>query len=208
MRIMGVFLAVIMLTTAAQVIKSDAGVDAGVSIEEEGLSGFLLAVGDYYRIPQWEVILIRERGIPPYEIPVVLFIAKRAHVEPKFITDLRLWGNTWLDITLRFGLGPEIFYVPIGVMVIGPPYGKVYGYYKSKSKKEWKTIVLSDDDVINLSNLKLMSEHYGYPPEKIIKMRSGGKEFVSISDEIRKEKEKIKEHRENEDRPKVGGPAF
>ncbi len=197
-----------MLTTAAQVIKSDAGVDAGVSIEEEGLSGFLLAVGDYYRIPQWEVILIRERGIPPYEIPVVLFIAKRAHVEPKFITDLRLWGNTWLDITLRFGLGPEIFYVPIGVMVIGPPYGKVYGYYKSKSKKEWKTIVLSDDDVIKLSNLKLMSEHYGYPPEKIIKMRSGGKEFVSISDEIRKEKEKIKEHRENEDRPKVGGPAF
>jgi hypothetical protein len=135
-----------------------------------------------------------------------LFIAKRAHVEPKFITDLRLWGNTWLDITLRFGLGPEIFYVPIGVMVIGPPYGKVYGYYKSKSRKEWKTIVLSDDDVINLSNLKLMSEHYGYPPEKIIKMRSGGKEFVSISDEIRKEKEKIKKHRENEDRPKVGVP--
>jgi hypothetical protein len=135
-----------------------------------------------------------------------LFIAKRAHVEPKFITDLRLWGNTWLDITLRFGLGPEIFYVPIGVMVIGPPYGKVYGYYKSKSRKEWKTIVLSDDDVINLSNLKLMSEHYAYPPEKIIKMRSGGKEFVSISDEIRKEKDKIKEHRENLDRPKVGVP--
>jgi hypothetical protein len=37
-------------------------------------------------------------------------------------------------------------------------------------------------------------------------MRSGGKEFVSISDEIRKEKDKIKEHRENLDRPKVGVP--
>jgi hypothetical protein len=37
-----------------------------------------------------------------------------------------------------------------------------------------------------------MSEHYGYPPEKIIKMRSEGKEFVLINDEIRKEKEKIK----------------
>ncbi len=54
--------------------------------------------------------------------------------------------------------------------------------------------MLGDDDVVNLVNLKFMSEHYGYPPEKIIKMRSGGKEFVSIYDEIRKEKEKMKEH--------------
>ncbi len=209
MGLMRVFLAIIMLMIASPIIGSDSGgAETGVSVGEESFEGFFLAVVDYYRVPQREVLIIRERGIPPYEIPVVLFIAKRAHVEPKFITDLRLWGNTWLDITLRFGLGPEIFYVPVEVMVIGSPYGKVYGYYKNKSKKEWKTIVLSDDDVVNLSNLKLMSEHYGYPPEKIIKMRSGGQKFGSINEEIRKEKEKIKEHRENEDRPKVGGPAY
>jgi hypothetical protein len=82
----------------------------------------------------------------------------------------------------------------VDVVVTGPPYGRAYGYYKKKPKKDWRTIVLGDDDVVNLVNLKFMSEHYGYPPEKIIKMRSGGKEFVSIYDEIRKEKEKMKEH--------------
>jgi len=191
MRLKGVFIAVIMLTTTASVRESDAGGDMGVSIAGEGLSGFFLVVGDYYRVPQKEIIIIRERGIPPYEIPVVLFIAKRARVAPDVITVLRLRDNAWLHTTLRFGLGPEIFYFPVGGVVRDPPYGRAYGYYKHKPKKEWKTILLRDDDIINLVNLKLMSEHYGYPPEKIIKMRSEGKEFVLINDEIRKEKEKI-----------------
>jgi len=192
MRLMGILLAVLMLTTAS-VIESDAGgADTGVSPGEEALGGFFLAVRDYYRIPQWEVILIRQRGIPPYEIPVVLFIAKRAHVAPEIIMDFRLRDNAWLYTTLRFGLGPEIFYVPVGVVVRDPPYSRVYRYYNHKPRRKWKTIVLRDDDIVNLVNLKLMSEHHGYPPEKIMRMRSGGKEFVSINDEIRKKKEKIK----------------
>jgi hypothetical protein len=192
MRLKGVFLAVIMLAITASARESDAGGDMGVSIAGEGLNGFFLAVGDYYRVPQKEIIIIRERGIPPYEIPVVLFIAKRAHVAPEIIMVLRLRDNAWLHTTLRLGLGPEIFYFPVGGAVRDPPYGRAYGYYKHKPKKEWKTILLRDDDIINLVNLKLMSEHYGYPPEKIIKMRSEGKEFILINDEIRKEKEKIK----------------
>ena len=205
MRLKGVFIAVIMLTTTASVRESDAGGDMGVSIAGEGLSGFFLVVGDYYRVPQREIMIIRERGIPPYEIPVVLFTAKRAHVAPEIIINLRLRDNAWLHTAFRFGLGPEIFYVPVGVIVIDPPFRKAYGYYKHKPKKKWNTIALSDDDIINLVNLKLMSEYYGYPPGKIIKMRSGGIEFVSINDEIRKDREKIKKNRENKDRPKVGG---
>jgi hypothetical protein len=63
---MRVFLAIIMLMIAAPTIESDSGgAETGVSIEEESLEGFFLAVGDYYRVPQREVLIIRERGIPP-----------------------------------------------------------------------------------------------------------------------------------------------
>ena len=188
MRLMRILLAAMMIAAAAPVVESEAGVDTGVPAGEEGLSGFFFVVGDYYRIPQSEVMIIRKRGIPPCEIPVNLLIAKRAHVAPEIITDIRLRDNTWLHTTLRFGLGPEIFYVRVGVVVRDPPYDRIYRYYQHKPRRKWKTIVLRDDDIVNLVNLRLMSEHYGYPPERIIKMRSGGKEFVLINDEIRKEK--------------------
>ncbi len=162
--------------------------DAAVSSSDGAFIRFLLAVGDYYGIPQRELMIIKGRGISVYEIPVVLFIAKRAHVAPEIIMDFRLRDNAWLHTTLHFGLGAEIFYVPVSVIVKDSFYGKAYGYYRHKPKKEWKTIVLSDDDIVNLVNLKLLSDHYTYPPEKIIRMRSEGREFVTINDEIRKER--------------------
>lgn len=191
MHILFIILTLIFLSIGSN---SEAGVDFGISIGDEGVKGFYLAVGDYYRVPQKEVIIIKERKIPDEEIPVVLFIASKVRVEPGIIIDLRLKGKSWLDITLHFGLSPEIFYVPVKeTVVIGPPYGKAYGYYKNKPKKEWKTIVLSDVDVVNLVNLRFISEHYGYPPEKVIKLRGEGKSFIVIADEGKKEKEKTKE---------------
>jgi hypothetical protein len=171
-------------------------VDVGVSVSDKGLRGFYLSVGDYYRVPYREVVVIRERGIIYEEVPVVLFIAGRARVAPEVIVDLRLRGRTWMDIILHFGLSPEIFYVPVRA-VPGPPYGKAYGYYKNKPKKEWKSIVLDDDDIVNLVNLRFISKHYGHNPDNIIQMRGKGKSFIDINHEIREVK-KTKEKRHGE----------
>ena len=80
MCLMAVLLAAIMLAIAALVIESDLGMDVGISMGEEGLRRFFLAVGDHYRVPQGEVIIIRERGFNPVEVPVVLFLANRANI--------------------------------------------------------------------------------------------------------------------------------
>ena len=179
---------------------ADAGFDLGISVGDEGVKSFYLAVGDYYRVPQREVMMIRERHIDDEEIPVVLFLASRIRVAPATIIDMRLAGKSWMDITLRFGLSPEIFYIPVDAAKIGPPYGKAYGYYKTKPKKEWKHMKFSDNDVVDLVNLRFISEHYKCSPEEVIKMRGKGKKFTAINNDIEKEKkgrkEKIKEEKE------------
>src|SRR3972149_3388027 len=173
---------------------AEATVDLGISIGDEGVRGFYLAVGDYYRVPEREVIIVRERHMPDEEMPVVFFIARMAHVKPATIIDLRLGGKTWMNIVLHFGLSPEIFYVPVREgFVVGPPYGKAYGYYKKKPRKQWRTIVLGDDDVVNLVNLKFISEYYRYEPERVIKLRGGGKNFIVINHEVEKDKKAGKE---------------
>ncbi|MGA1875268.1 MAG: hypothetical protein ACMUIA_06655 [bacterium] len=168
---------------------AEAGVDFGISVGDDGLRGFYLSVGDYFKVPQSEVIIIKERKIPSEEIPVVLFIAGRANVLPNVIVDLRLGGKSWMDIILRFNLSPEIFYVPVGE-VKGPPYGKAYGHFKKHKKGEWKHIVLGDDDVMNLVNLKFTSEYHNCSPQDIIKMRGEGKSFVEIHGKAKEAKTK------------------
>ncbi|RJR51693.1 MAG: hypothetical protein C4576_03370 [Desulfobacteraceae bacterium] len=167
-------------------------VDMGVSIGSEGFRGFYMSVGDYFRVPEREVIVIRDRGIYPDHVPVVLYLSQMARVRPDVIVDMRLGGLSWLDITVRLGLGPEIYYVPVKVVRSGPPYGKAYGYYKKHPRGDWHHIKFSDREIVDQVNLRFLSEHHGYAPERIMNMRSGGRDFVTINHEVNRSKGKGK----------------
>ena len=176
------FLSVLFLSCPFSYTKEMIGLN--VSGDKEGLEYFYFSIGNYYKVPEKEVIIIKQKGIPDDEIPVVFFIANCAKVKPVTILDLRLKNMTWMDITLKYGLKPEIFYIPIKLNP-GPPYGKAYGYFK-KPRNTWDKIVLTNDEIINLVNLKFISEYHGYALEEVIKMRSSGKKFNEINYEIQK----------------------
>lgn len=190
MRLPGLLFA--LMLSAVIPVHADNRVDVGATIVDGNIRNFYLAIGEYYRVPEREVIVIRERHIPDHEVPVVLYIAQKAHVEPAVIIDLRLKGSSWMDITLHFGLGPDIYYVPMRE-VSGPPYGHAYGYYKHKPKHQWKNIRLDDDEVVNQVNLRFISERYKYAPDEVVRMRSGGKDFIVINEDIRKGKAKFRD---------------
>jgi hypothetical protein len=147
------------------------------------IGDFHVAVANYYHVPEREVIVIRERRIPDDEIPVALFIARHAGVPWARVVDMRLRGASWWDISVRFGVSPEVYYVPVAV-VSGPPYGRALGHYKKKHRKEWRTIVLTDADVVNLVELRFLSEHYRVAPERIIELRGRDQNFVAIHAEV------------------------
>lgn len=156
----------------------------GITAGNGGVNSFYLAIGDYYHVPPAQVTVVREQRIPDEEIPVVFFIAGRAHVPPQAVMDFRLKGAPWMDVAGHFGLGPDVFYVPVQ-KAYGPPYGKAYGYFKHKKRKEWKQIRLEDADVVNLTNLRFLSEHYHYSPDQVAQWRGQGSNFVQINDRFR-----------------------
>ena len=148
------------------------------------IGDFHVAVANYYHVPEREVIVIRERRIPDDEIPVALFIARHAGVPWTRVVDMRLRGDSWWDISVRLGVSPDVYYIPVAVAP-GPPYGRALGHYKNKHRKQWSTIVLSDADVVNLVELRFLSEHYHVAPERIIEMRGKDRDFVAIHSEVR-----------------------
>lgn len=172
---------------------SHAAVNMSLSYNE-GKSSFYLSVGEYFNVPHRDVLFVSEMHISDDEIPVVFFLSQKTHIPPARIIDLRIKGMSWQDITLHFGYGPDIFYFPVNqTVVLNPPYGKAYGHFKHRPKKEWKTLRLGDDDIINLVNLKFISQHHKHPPDKIIALRGEGRNFVVIDDDIIKHKKQIRE---------------
>ena len=113
-------------------------------------------------------------------VAVVFFIADRAGLKPAPVIELRDLKKSWLDITLHFGLSPEIYYVPVTVDP-GPPYGKAYGYFKKHPRNEWTQIQLSDAEIVNLSNLRMVSKLSGVTPDEVIAWRCEGKHFAQVN---------------------------
>lgn len=171
-------------------------VSTGISVTNGHLNSFYLSVGDYYHVPESRVAYVRDHyHMHDEELPVLFFLASRAHVDPQLIIDLRIRNRmSWLDITFHFGLTPEIYYVP--VKRVGPPYGKAYGHYK-KHKKNYSKVVLADGDVVNLVNLRFMSDYHGVAPEVIMDKRGRGERFTSMNNEFHEAKGKNRNYENN-----------
>ena len=55
-----------------------AQVQARADFSGDGLRSFYFAIGNYYQVPERQVDLVRDRALPPDEIPVAFFVAQRA----------------------------------------------------------------------------------------------------------------------------------
>lgn len=187
--ISGFLLLLIPLTASAEV-------DLGVTIDESGISAFHLAITKQYNVDEKDIVRIEKKHIPDDELPVVFFLAHHLGVDNSVIIKLRLGGKSWYDICQYYSLSPEIFYVELHKNP-GPPYGKAYGHYKNKPKKNWREIYLSDDDIINLVNLKFVSDYYHCDPDLVVEMRGSGRGFDEIHQTIKQNKNNAKKEQAN-----------
>ena len=146
-----------------------AQVQAGAVFSGDGLRSFYFAVGNYYQVPEREVVVVQEQALPPDEVPVVFYVAQRAHVAPAVVIDLRRRGESWADIAFRFRLDPDIYYFRGG-----PPYGKAYGYWKKHPPR--------DAEVIDAVNVHFLSDYHHVTPDAVWAERSRGRSYAVVAE--------------------------
>lgn len=174
----------ICLFTSANAFDFDIGVSGG----DRGVDGFYFSIGDYYNVPQTEVVIV-ERTIPREDVNVAYFLARRAHRDVRFITDLRLSGKSWWDISLRLGLDPRTIYVVDTYNNYGPPYGNAYGYHKKNHR-------LSDREILELVNVRFLSDYHRISPDEVIERRQRGTHYYYDRDEYRDRRHKVEKYDE------------
>lgn len=171
--------------------------DIGVSGGERGVDGFYFSIGEYYRVPQTEVVVV-ERSISRDDVNVAYFLARQARRDVKFITDLRIRGESWWDISLRLGLNPRTIYVVETYNDYGPPYGKAYGY----SKKE-RNNRLADSQIVELVNVRFLSEYHGISPDEVIERRQKGSHYYYDRDERRERRHSVEKYDEQRNKKEM-----
>jgi hypothetical protein len=188
--IVPLFLAGFLIIPLSQSYAKD--LDIGVSIRNDNLRDFYFSIGDYYSVPVEEVVVVKKRApfILEEEIPILFLIVREAAVEPDLIIKLRRDGYSWHEIMLKFGLKPERVFEKY-IVVYGPPYGKAWGYNKNHPRK---VVILHDRDLIELSNIKFLSEYYYKRPEVVVEYKRKYPTYIDVHHVFYVEKKGKHEH--------------
>jgi hypothetical protein len=142
----------------------------GATAQEEGMvrRAYFRAVAEFFQMPPAEVAILAEWRLPVEEVPVVLFIARRAGVSPEALVALRRSGRGWAELAGRYQLDASHFYVPLEDSASAGTLREAYAQYRSLPATRWVEVRLGDRQIVDLVNLRLVSQSLRIAPERVI----------------------------------------
>jgi len=170
-----------LLLLAAAALPAQAGldIDFGASLRIGDDTDLYVAINSrYFDRDRDAVRSLSLRYRDPDDLAVALFIGRRSGRSSDAIWALRRQGLSWWDISLRFGVPADVWFVEVPRRP-GPPYGKAYGHWK-KHQRGRRQLVLSDADLRNLVAVRMLHEYYEVPVEVAMDWRSGGRDLCSL----------------------------
>lgn len=151
-----------------------ASAGAAQGVGEPSTQAYLGAVAEFFEMPQNEVSILAEWRLPPDEIPVVIFVARRAGISPEALVALRESGRAWGDLTRRYRVDASHFHVPLPNAADPGPLAAAYEQFRSVPTARWREIALGDGDIVGLVNLRVLAQTLGQPPERILSQAGDG----------------------------------
>jgi hypothetical protein len=150
------------------------------SQEQTGQLAYFRAVASYFQVPASEVAILAHGGdIPPDEIPVVLFVARRGGVSPEAVAALREAGRSWTELAQRFAVGANALHIPLRDPASAGVLSAAYQRYEATPMAQWSSMRLESDEIVALVNVRVLAQMLGMEPDAVAR-RTGSGSFVEL----------------------------
>jgi hypothetical protein len=143
-------------------------------------SAYLRAVSRYFQIPEGEVSILAHWDLPPDEIPVVLFVARRAGVSAEALVALRESGRSWPTLVASYNIGANALHVPLSDPATAGVLTGAYRRFGETPVADWASVPLEERDIVALVNVRVLSQVLGVPPDDIARRTGSSMSFVEL----------------------------
>lgn len=143
------------------------------------------ALAKYFEISDELIGEMAKMELPSEEMPIILYLAAKAKKPPLEIANQRAEGDNWMKITGDIGLSAEAYYMLIAGQIKSTTYKPIFATFNDTPKGKWKDIQFSDEDVLNIVNLRFISSHHDFSVFDIMTMRDKGHNFIKINNIVR-----------------------
>ncbi|MEM7417187.1 MAG: hypothetical protein AAF389_16920 [Gemmatimonadota bacterium] len=152
----------------------------GLAAQDAARADYFRSVASFFNLPANEVAILSDWDIAAAEIPVVLFMARRAGVSPEALVALRSAGQSWAELAARYRVGPAALHVPVRDEADARVLAEVYQGFRTTPVGDWARIRLTDAHIIGLVNVRVLSQALNLPPERVLAASEPGVPWVAL----------------------------
>jgi len=157
---------------------------------------YCAALTKHFNIEADSLAALLDMDLDIQDLPVILFLSGLSKTGPSRIAKLRADGESWKEIMKNRVIPPSQFYFMISGDIESETFAPIFAKYKALPERKWKEIVLTDDEIRDLVNLKFIYSYHDYSVFKVMKMRDLGKSYPEINYQVKlKKDEMIKEEK-------------
>lgn len=160
--------------------------EAAAQAQEAARQDYFRAVAGFFSLPTSEVAILGDWDIPADEIPVVLFMARRAGVSPEALVALRDSGQSWSALAARYRVTAAALHVPVPDDATTGSLSGIYETYRSTPVSEWASIAVTDRDIVGLVNARLIAQALRLPAERVLGRTGSTPTFVQLYAELKR----------------------
>jgi hypothetical protein len=141
---------------------------------------YFRAVAEYFSMTAAEVSILSEWSLPAEEVPVVLFVARRAGVSPDALVALRRSGSGWARLTRQYHLDAGHFHVPLTATADRGRLSAAYERFAAVPPDQWGGVSLQDGEIVDLVNLRIVAQTLRMRPGEVLARASPGVTWVEL----------------------------
>jgi hypothetical protein len=141
---------------------------------------YFRAVARYFQLPEAEVSILANWEIPAEEIPVLLFVARRAGVSSEALVALRESGRSWIELADRYQIGARALHVPLHDASAAGRLAPLYNTFRDTPVDRWGDIRLRSEDIVALVNVRVLAQSLSVAPDEVMRRTATTSSFVEL----------------------------
>ena len=153
---------------ALALLGAGTGAVSAQAVPEATKQAYFGAVAECFDLPRSEVNILGEWRLPVDEIPVALYVARRAGVSPEALVALRGAGPGWAELAGRYRVDASHFHVPLADDADAGSLTAVYQRFRALPASRWGEVTLGDADIVGLVNVRLLAQTLKRTPAQVL----------------------------------------
>jgi hypothetical protein len=159
---------------------------------------YLATVVGYYEVETEAVSDIAGDDLTATEVATIYGLSQRCEKPAAEVAKMYRANKSWSALSASCGLGAVDYFIMISGKIESKTFSPIFAKFSGIDPHNWKDLELTDQEIVDLVNLRIISSYHDYSLYDIMAMKDYGRDWAKINEKVAAAKKSLLEKQAKE----------